>query len=138
MKKLLLVCLLALGTSAMSFAQGGPGGGGRMGGTPEQQLERLKAAVTGITADQEAKIKVIYAAQTKSMDSLRTAAGDDFQSMIPKMQPLRAGYSAKVKALLTADQQKQFDAIPQGRGPGGGGPGGPGGGGAPGGGAPRP
>ena len=118
MKKLLLVALLAIGTSAMSFAQGGPGGG-RMGGTPEQQLERLKAAVTGITADQEAKIKVIYAAQAKSNDSLRAAAGDDFQSMFPKMQALRTANNAKIKALLTADQQKQFDAIPQ-RGPGGG------------------
>lgn len=124
MKKLLLVALLAIGTSAMSFAQGGPGGGGRMGGTPEQQLERLKGAVTGITADQEAKIKVIYAAQAKSNDSLRAAAGDDFQSMIPKMQALRTSNQAKIKAVLTADQQKQFDAMPQGRGPGGGGPGG--------------
>ncbi len=122
MKKLLLVCLLAVGASAMSFAQGGPGGG-RMGGTPEQQLERLKAAVTGITADQEAKIKVIYAAQAKSNDSLRAAAGDDFQSMFPKMQALRTTNNAKIKALLTADQQKAFDAIPQ-RGPGGGAPGG--------------
>ena len=112
MKKLLLVCLLALGTGAMSFAQGGPGGG-RMGGTPEQQLERLKAAVTGITADQEAKIKVIYAAQAKSNDSLRAAAGDDMQSMFPKMQAIRTANSAKIKAVLTADQAKAWDALPQ-------------------------
>ena len=129
MKKLLLVCLLALGTSAMSFAQGGPGGG-RMGGTPEQQLERLKAAVTGITADQSTKIMAIYTASTKKSDSIRTAAGDDFQSAFPKMTEVRTAAAAKVKALLTADQQKQFDALPpQGRGPGGGGA--PGGGGGP-------
>ena len=127
MKKLLLVALLAIGTSAMSFAQGGPGGG-RMGGTPEQRLERLKGGVTGITADQETKLKVIYAAQAKSMDSLRTAIGDDFGAMREKMAPITATYNAKVKAVLTADQQKAFDAMPQGRGPGGGGPGGPGGG----------
>lgn len=115
MKKLLLVCLLALGTSAMSFAQGGGGRGGR---TPEAQLEALKAAVTGITADQSTKIMAIYTASTKSSDSIRTAAGDDMQSAFPKMQAVRTAASAKVKALLTADQQKQFDAIPQ-RGPGG-------------------
>jgi protein CpxP len=131
MKKLLLVCLLALGTSAMSFAQGGPGGGGMRGGrTPEAQLEALKAAVTGITADQSTKIMAIYTASTKKSDSIRTAAGDDMQSAFPKMQAARTEASAKVKALLTADQQKQFDAMPQGRGPGGGG--------APGGGGPRP
>ena len=119
MKKVFLVCALALGVSVASFAQGG------MRATPEQQIERLKTQLTGITDAQSAKLLVIYQARAKSMDSLRTAAGDDFQSMMPKMQPLRAGYSAKVKALLTADQQKQFDAMPQGgRGPGGGAPGG--------------
>jgi periplasmic protein CpxP/Spy len=126
MKKLLLVALLALGTSAMSFAQGGPGGGGFQR-TPEQRLERLKGAVTGITADQETKIKAIYAAQGKSQDSLMAAAGDDRQAAFQKLQPITAANNAKIKALLTADQQKQFDAMPQGRGPGGGGPGGPGG-----------
>ncbi len=126
MKKLLLVALLAIGVSAASFAQGG-GGFNR---TPAQRIERLKTQVTGITADQEAKITVIYTALGKSTDSLRAAAGDDIQSMFPKMAPLTAAANAKIKAVLTADQQKAFDAIPQ-RGPGG-----PGG--APGGGAPRP
>ena len=113
MKKLLLVALLAIGVSAASYAQGGPGGGMRGGGTPEQQLERIKTQITGITADQEAKLKVIYAAQTKSNDSLRAAAGDDMQSMFPKMQAIRTANSAKIKAILTADQQKAWDALPQ-------------------------
>ena len=115
MKKLLLVALLAIGVSAVSFAQGRPQR------TPAEQLETLKTQVTGITDAQSAKILAIYAAQTKSNDSLRAAAGDDFQSMFPKMQALRTANSAKIKAVLTADQQKAFDAIPQ-RGPGGGGP----------------
>ncbi len=127
MKKLVLVALLALGTSAMSFAQGGPGGGGRGPQTPETRLERLKTQVTGLTADQEAKIKVIYTAQGKSQDSLMAAAGDDRMAAFQKLQPITTANNAKIKALLTADQQKQFDAIQQ-RGFGGGGPGGPGGG----------
>ena len=131
MKKLLLVCLLAIGASTMSFAQGGPPGGGRGGRTPEAQLERVKTGVTGITADQSTKIMAIYTATAKKTDSIRTAAGDDMQSAFPKMTAERTAADVKVKALLTADQQKQFDALPpQGRGPGGGG--------APGGGAPRP
>ncbi len=114
MKKVLLVALLAIGVSAASYAQGGPGGGGRMGGgTPEQQLERFKTQITGITADQEAKLKVIYAAQGKSMDSLRTALGDDRQSYFAKMQPIQTKYSAQIKAVLNAEQakvyQKQLD-----------------------------
>ena len=119
MKKVLLVFAFVLGISAVSFAQGRPQR------TPAEQLEALKTQVTGITDAQSAKILAIYTAQTKSNDSLRAAAGDDFQSMFPKMQALRTANSAKIKAVLTAEQQKAFDAIPQ-RGPGGG-PGGPGG-----------
>ena len=126
MKKLLLVALLAIGTSAVSFAQGGGGqGGGMRGWTPEQQLERLKAGVAGITADQETKITAIYTAQTKSTDSLRAAANGDMQSIFPKFQALRTASNAKIKALLTADQAKAWDALPQNQprqgGPGGGG-----------------
>ena len=108
MKKVFLVCALALGVSAASFAQGG------MRATPEQQIERLKTQLTGITDAQSAKLLVIYQARAKSMDSLRTAVGDDMQSMFPKMAPITANYNAKVKAVLTPEQatafQKQVDA----------------------------
>jgi len=35
------------------------------------------------------------------------------QSMFPKMQAIRTANSAKIKAVLTADQQKAWDALPQ-------------------------
>src|SRR5436190_21558473 len=122
MKKLLLVCLFIVGASAMSFAQGGPGGFQR---TPAQRIERLKGAVTGITTDQETKLTAIYTASAARQDSLTKALGDDRSAMREKMAPITAATNAKIKAVLTADQQKQFDAMPQGRGQGG--PGGPGG-----------
>ena len=125
MKKLFFACLFVVGASAMSFAQGGPGGGQRGGGTPEQQLERLKTQITGITDAQSTKLLAIYAASAKRTDSLRTALGDDRAAYREKSQPITAARSAQIKAVLTADQQKAFDAMPQGRGPGGGGPGGP-------------
>jgi periplasmic protein CpxP/Spy len=121
MKKLFFACLFVVGASTMSFAQGG----GRPPQTPESRLERLKGAVTDITADQSTKLLAIYTAQGKSQDSLRTALNGDFGAMREKMAPITATYNAKIKAVLTADQQKAFDAMPpQGRGPGGGGPGG--------------
>ncbi|RYZ95047.1 MAG: hypothetical protein EOP47_26610 [Sphingobacteriaceae bacterium] len=128
MKKLLLVCLLAVGTSAMSFAQGGPGGGGRPQQTPEQQLERLKTQITGITDAQSTKLLAIYAASAKRTDSLRTALNGDMASYREKSQPITAARTAQIKAVLTAEQQKAFDALPQG---GRGGFGGGAGGGAP-------
>ncbi len=122
MKKLLFVCLFVVGASAMSFAQGGPGGGMRGGGTPEQQLERLKTQITGITDAQSAKLLAIYTASAKRTDSLRTALGDDRAAYREKSAPITAERNAKVKAVLTAEQQKAFDALPQGRGFGGGAP----------------
>lgn len=123
MKKLFFACFFVIGVSAVTFAQGGPGG--RPQRTPEQQVEQLKTQITGITADQETKLKAVYAAAAVRQDSLMKAIGDDFGSMREKMAPLRAAQTAKVKAILTADQQKAFDAIPQrgfGGGPGAGGP----------------
>jgi periplasmic protein CpxP/Spy len=132
MKKLLLVCLLAVGASAMSFAQGGPGGGFQQR-TPAEQVDRLKTQITGITDAQTTKLVAIYTAAAKRTDSLRTALGNDMSAYREKAQPITAARTAQVKAVLTADQQKAFDALPpQGRGGFGGGAG------APGGGAPRP
>ncbi|MFD0749454.1 hypothetical protein ACFQZS_04825 [Mucilaginibacter calamicampi] len=110
MKKIMLVCAFVLGVSAVSFAQGG----GRMNQTPEQQLERFKTQIAGITDAQSAKLMVIYQAQAKSMDSLRKAnEGGDMMALFPKMQPIQNGYNAKIKALLTPEQatafQKQLD-----------------------------
>src|SRR4051812_44495401 len=100
MKKLLLVCLFAVGASTMSFAQG------PQQRTPAEQLERLKTQITGISDDQGTKILAIYAANTKSMDSLRASLNGDMSGMREKMAPLRAAQTAKIKAVLTADQQK--------------------------------
>ena len=124
MKKLLLVALLAIGVSAASYAQGGPGGGGMRGGTPDEQVERLKTSITGLNADQATKIKAIYVAQAKSQDSLMAAAGDDRMAAFQKLTPIRTANQAKIKALLTADQQKAWDALPQNQPRGQGGPGG--------------
>lgn len=104
MKKVLLAALLAIGVSAASFAQGPP--------SPEEELAQLKTSLT-LTDAQVAKVKVIIDAQAKSRDSLFQAANGDFQSAIPKMMTMMTTSSAKIKALLTADQakiyQKQLD-----------------------------
>jgi protein CpxP len=99
MKKLLLVCALIIGVSAVSLAQGG----GRMRMKPEEQVAALKTSLT-LTDDQSAKVLAIYTVQGKTMDSLRTAANGDYQSMRPVMTAVRKKTSDKVLALLTADQ----------------------------------
>ena len=104
MKKVLLVALLAIGVSTVSLAQG------RM--SPEEQVAALKTSLS-LTDAQVAKVTALYQARAKSIDSLRTASGDDFQGMFAKMTPITAATNAKVKALLTPEQapifQKQVD-----------------------------
>lgn len=110
MKKVLLVGAFVLGISAVSFAQGGPGGqGGRRGGTPEQQLERLKTSITGITDAQSAKLLVVYQAAGKSRDSLTTALNGDFSAMREKMAPITAATTAKLKTILTPEQFTAYE-----------------------------
>lgn len=101
MKKLLLVCAFVVGVSAVSFAQNG-GGRGRQ--TPEQMTTRLKDSLS-LTSDQVAKATVIFTAQSKSQDSLRTAnAGADRAAMRPAQTALRKATTDKIMAILTADQ----------------------------------
>jgi protein CpxP len=98
MKKLLLVCCAVIGISAASHAQG------RQRQTPDQQAAALKTSLA-LTDDQTAKVTAIYAAQAKSMDSLRTAGGD-----MSAMRPMMTATTAKIKAILTPDQATKFQA----------------------------
>jgi protein CpxP len=109
MKKLLLACAFVMGISAISFAQGGQ----RAPSTPEQRVDRLKLAVTGITDDQATKLKAVYAVQMKSTDSLKTASGitpgvmpdrDAMMAFSEKLRPINAAANAKVNAILTSEQ----------------------------------
>ncbi|MFD0748901.1 hypothetical protein ACFQZS_02025 [Mucilaginibacter calamicampi] len=126
MKKVLLVGAFVLGISAVSFAQGG-GGGGRMGRTPEAQVEGLKTSLTGITDAQSAKLLAVFQTQSKSQDSLRTALNGDFGAMREKMAPITASTTAKLKGILTPEQFAAYEKAQAERAArfGGGGGGGP-------------
>lgn len=102
MKKLVLVSALVLGVSALSFAQGRKP-------NPAKQAEKLKTSLS-LNDDQTAKIKAIYEAQAKSFDSIATAAGADAdkKSLMQKRKPIVVSNTAKIKAVLTADQATAF------------------------------
>ena len=108
------MCSAALCTVPM-MAQGG-GGGGR-GMTPDMQVANLDKAVT-LTDDQKPKVLAIYTAEAKARQDMMTAQDPDMRT---KFTAMRTKDHADIRALLTADQQTKFDAMPQGRGPGGGG-----------------
>nr|WP_294790390.1 hypothetical protein [uncultured Mucilaginibacter sp.] len=114
MKRVLLVCALALGFSAASFAQGPPQR------TPDERVTQLKTQVAGITDAQAAKIKLVYEAAGKTQDSLMKAMqnGGDQETVRASFMKMREGTNAKIKAVLTPEQVTAFDKIPA-RGPGG-------------------
>jgi len=106
MKKLLLVCAFVIGVSAVSFAQGG----GRMR-SPKDQVDRLKTQITGITDDQATKLTAVYTDAGKKRDSLRQAAGDDRQAMMSAYMKMQPAIDTKIKAILTADQAKEYQKM---------------------------
>ncbi|MGP8260314.1 MAG: hypothetical protein ACLQM6_10230 [Acidobacteriaceae bacterium] len=123
------ICSAALCAVPM-MAQGG--GGGRGGMTPEARVAAIDTAVT-LTADQKTKITAILTDDQKKMTDLRNS-GEDFSTLMPKIQAIRTEENAKIKALLTDEQKPKFDAWVAAQPTYGGRRGG--GGGAPGGGAP--
>jgi hypothetical protein len=62
----------------------------------------------GVTDDQAAKVKTILADQQSEMQEIRQSAGNDFQSMMPKITALRKETNTKVMALMTEDQKKTW------------------------------
>jgi protein CpxP len=97
MKKLLLMCCILLGITAVSRAQGG---GMRM--TPEDRVAAMKTNLK-LTDDQSAKILAIYKASAVKRDSVRNAGGDR-----TAMRPIMQQANDQVQAVLTDDQKVAY------------------------------
>ena len=84
-------------------------------------VERIEAAVGTLTDDQKTKIGDLLKKAGSDMQALRDGGGDP-QTNRPKMQEINKKLHDDIRAVLTADQQAKFDAMPQpGRGKKGGG-----------------
>lgn len=80
--------------------------------SPEQYVERVEQAVGSLTADQKAKIQKIVA---KTQDDIRALPKEERKE---KGAPLQKKQRDDIRAVLNADQQKKFDAMPTGGGGG--------------------
>lgn len=91
----------------------GPGGqspeaGARRGGGMQQQM--LMKDIT-LTAEQEAEMQKIRAATMEEMNALRGQPGTPLDSATrAKLGEVRKKQTANIRKVLTADQQKTFDA----------------------------
>jgi Spy/CpxP family protein refolding chaperone len=103
-----------------------PGRNGRRGGG--MNIEMLKTALK-LTDDQVAKITPILAKQREQMQALMSDDSMSREDRMAKMQEYGKATHDAIRAILTPDQQKTFDAMPPpGRGPRGNRNGGGGGG----------
>ena len=102
---------LVLGVTSVASAQGGGGAGGQVrGGGRGNQVARLMTDIT-VSADLQAKIDTIAAKYQTQTRELMTAGGgaqmDD--ATRAKMVELNTKRNAEIRALLTPEQQTQFD-----------------------------
>ena len=70
-------------------------------------LLRLDKALT-LTDEQKTKIKPILEEQAKQMKALRENAGEDRKGVVAQARKLTEEFNAKIKALLTPEQQTKF------------------------------
>ena len=118
MKKLSLVAALALGgliaCSTLATAQDStnnvPKKGKRGFPTVEQQMERMTTTLT-LTDEQKPKVKAVLEDQQKKMTELRSETDQDVRRT--KMQELRKETETKMKGILTDDQFKKYQEMPQ-------------------------
>lgn len=93
-------CLFAL--TAASFSQG------RM--EPAERANMLKERLS-LTDEQTKKVTEIFSASRDEMMKLRDASGEDRDAMRAGMQEIRKKTDAKIVALLTEKQKKEFDKL---------------------------
>jgi Spy/CpxP family protein refolding chaperone len=95
----------------------GPRNGERMQMNPEEmqkrQIQRLVEELK-LNKDQEAKATAIYkkysGKQTMDFSKMRDASDDERAKMMSEMQKIRAEQDKEIKAILTSEQAKTFDA----------------------------
>jgi hypothetical protein len=102
----ILVTVIALGVAVVS-AQAQEKKGQQ---TPEQRIEQLQEAVGTLTDDQKTKIKEIMA---KTAEDVRALPKEERKE---KGGEVRRAERAKIREVLTEEQKKKFDDMPQGKG----------------------
>lgn len=113
---LLLAALLV--PSIHVQAQDRPAREGKAGGNPADRLKQLTEQLS-LTDAQQTKVKAIFTEQAAARKALAGDSALSDQDRRAKNMELMRSTNAKVRAVLTPEQQAKFDKIAAG-GPGGG------------------
>ncbi len=93
-------------TAAAGSGTRGPGGGGQ---SSEQMRERLVKTLT-LTAEQQAKLDPILQEGRQDMAAARSAGGSE-QERQTRLQRAREGMRARIREILTPEQQARYDQM---------------------------
>ena len=91
--------------------QRGGGRGGRGGGRGGLTVEAIETAVGKLTDEQKAKITPIIEKAQKARQDMMAGGG---QPDVAKMQEMNTAMRKDIRAVLTEEQAKKFDEMPQG------------------------
>ncbi len=104
----ILLSVVALGVSAFVSTGMAQEKKGRGQMSPEARITAIEEAVGSLSAEQKTKITGIY---EKLMKDVAALPQDERRE---KSGPLMMATRKEVRAVLTAEQQAKFDAMPQG------------------------
>jgi periplasmic protein CpxP/Spy len=82
---------------------------------PEKRTEMMTKQLK-LTSDQQPKVLDILKSEQSQMESLRSDTSTSQDDRRSKMMDIRKTSNGQIRALLTADQQKKFDAMEARRG----------------------
>jgi protein CpxP len=107
-----LVACSTLATAQDSTAPQDAKKGKRTPPTIEQQMERINTALT-LTDEQKPKVKAVLEEQQKAMQKIRDDSSLEQDARRTKMQDLRKEMNTKMKGILTEEQYKKYQEMPQ-------------------------
>jgi periplasmic protein CpxP/Spy len=91
------------------------GGGHRGQMDPAQRTQELTKKLN-LTSDQQTKVQQILQSESSQMDSVRQDSSLSQQDRRGKMMDIHQATNTQIRALLDANQQKQWDAMQAKRG----------------------
>ena len=105
MKKLILICSLFLGITAIAHAQAQ-----KVGTDPVEKAKGLQKQLN-LTDKQTEKVTVIYKESVEKFDQIKVKEHGNTNKMLADVAPLRTATIKKIKAVLTPAQAVKYDKL---------------------------
>jgi protein CpxP len=87
------------------------GHGGREGRMDPSKRAQMLSQHLNLTPDQQSKVKDIFTAQQKQMQSLMQDSSGSREDKRAKFEQMRSETDSQIRAVLTGDQQQKFDTM---------------------------